>query len=205
MVLKGQRGETAGCGVFEAAGVGRGGAEKRIFRHQFRIVCGFVHGTIALERGAVLRQTVRQRMPIIRLTAGAEQLEQSVPVFETRPITVGEAHVQFVFEFGDLIGEIESRDEAVPLLGRQRGDHEAHAIAAAEIAPECAPDGIAEPFAVAAAIEHFGHGAAIGHGPDGDIAERHADFAALAARVAVAQPSEQGESAIGAGDEVPGG
>ena len=103
------------------------------------------------------------------------------------------------------VSSAESRDEAVPLLGRQRGDHEAHAIAAAEIAPECAPDGIAEPFAVGAAIEHFGHGAAIGHGADGDIAERHADFAALAARVAVAQPREQSESAIGAGDEVPGG
>ncbi len=124
-------------------------------------------------------------------------------MFEAWPVAIGEAHAQLGLERGNRVRDPEGGDEAVPLLGRQCRDHEAHPVAAAEVAPERAPDRIAQTFAVAAAIEHLGQCAAVGHRTDRDIAQRHAQFAALARRIALAQRGEQREGAIGAGDEVP--
>ena len=146
-----------------------------------------------------------QFVPVHLVRALLEQREQAVAVLETRAVAIGEAHAQFGLERSNRLADAKGGDEAVPLLGRQCRDHEAHAVAAAEIAPECAPDRIAQPFAVAAAIEHFGHRAAIGQGPDRDIAQRYAQFAALTRDIALAQRSEQREGAIGPGDEVPCG
>ena len=96
-------------------------------------------------------------------------------------------------------------DHRGPLVGREHRDHEALAVAAVEIAPERAPDRVAEPRAVGAAIEHLGHRARIGDRADRHVAQRHAHFAALAGRVAVVHRGQQREGAIGAGEEVPCG
>src|SRR5688500_2440451 len=92
----------------------------------------------------------------------------------------------------------------MPLLCRKRRDHETLAVATAEIPAERAPDGVAEPLAVAAAVEHLRHRSAVGDSPDCDIAQWNAQLLALTRYVAVTDAGEQRESAVSAGDEVPG-
>ncbi len=124
---------------------------------------------------------------------------------ETGGVTISESHPDLGFQ-GDNSGlNPERLDQPGPLLGCQRGDHEAHSVTAAEIAPERAPDRIAEPFTVAAAIQHLGHQPGVGHRADGDIAQGQAHLAALTCLVAVVQRGEHGKSAVSAGYEVPRG
>ena len=191
--------------IFEAAGIGGRGTEQRVVGHQRSVVRRLVHRAVAFESGAMRRETGGQFVPVHPVRAFLEQREQAVAVFEAWPVAIGEAHAQFGLERGDRLADAKGGDETVPLFCGQCCDHEAHAVAAAEVAPERTPDRIAQPLAVAAAIEHLGHRAAIGHGPDRDIAQRHAQFAALARRIALAQRGEQREGAIGPGDEVPCG
>ena len=164
-----------------------------------------MHRAVAFEGGPLRCEAGGQLVPVHRIRTFLEQREQAVAMFEARPVAIGEAHPQLSFQRGDPFRDTECSDEAVPLLGGQRRDHEAHSVAAAEVAAKCAPDGIAQPFAIAAAIEHLGHRTAIGHGTDRDIAQWHADLATLAGGIAVAQGGEQREGAIGAGDEIPCG
>ena len=75
----------------------------------------------------------------------------------------------------------------------------------AEIPPERAPDRITEPLAIAAAIEHFGHRAGIGHCPDRNITQRNAHLDPRTCCIAVTQAGQQSESAVCPRYEVPGG
>ena len=60
------------------------------------------------------------------------------------------------------------------------------AIARFEIAPECAPDRVAKPLAVATAIEHLRHRAAVGEGTNRNIAQWHADLRPFAGPIPIA-------------------
>ena len=93
----------------------------------------------------------------------------------------------------------------MPLLGRERRDHEALVVQAPEITSKRAPDRVTQTLTVCPAIKHFCHRSAVCHGADGDVSQRDTHFAAFAARIAVAQCGEQGKGAIGPCDEIPRG
>ena len=126
-------------------------------------------------------------------------------VFEAWSIAIGKTRAATLFEHGDLFFEIEGLDETRPLLGRKRRDHEADTVPGSKVASERTPNRVPEPFAVAAAIEHFGHGTAVSDRADGDIAEWYTQFATLPGVITMPDGGNKRESAIGAGDEIPCG
>src|SRR3546814_19869411 len=93
----------------------------------------------------------------------------------------------------------------LPLAWGDDDDHRALAVAGREIAAEQAIDGVAEPRAVLAGIEHFGDAAHVGDRADRDVGEGQADLATFAGRAASLDRCEKRQGRIGAGQQIPGG
>src|SRR5690606_6923847 len=128
---------------------------------------------------------------------------QPVAMLEPQPLVGAKIDPQLGFYGCYLLAQPQRVDQILPVTFCERDDHHAAAILGAEVTAEGTEDVITHARAILAGNIDLRYLAEMTEACGGDIAERYADFLALSGQAAVSLCSQQSESGIGAGHEVP--